>query len=394
MMYNGCSRRRLMMDFGCLAAAAWSRRAASHEAPNGEYPYITLARRDYPADSIQTAASLKGIEFGTAVNITSLRLDPQYGPAIARDCGIVVAENEMKMEYVEPSEGHLTFVGADETYAFARQNGMRLRGTTLVWHRGMPDWFLPLITREHAEEGMRHWIGIIAARYRGQIDSWDVVNEITDPSNESAEGLRQTPWLTALGTRYIDIAFHALADVDAKAAGTWNEEDLELDADWMDLRRATVLRTLEGLLKRNVPIKRFGLQSHLNSNIPFNPSKFRTFLSDIASMGLSIEITEFDVDDRAFPADIVQRDRGVADLTRRYLDTVLDEPAVLNILTWDFIDRNTWYNTSARRRRDGLAQRSLPIGADYTRKPMYDAIRQSFSSAPDHSAARQALRSR
>jgi len=142
-----------------------------------------------------------------------------------------------------------------------------------------------------------------------------------------------------------------------------------------------------------VPIRRFGLQSHLNSLIPLDARRLRRFLAEIAAMGLAIEITELDVDDRAFPADIEARDKAVADYARRFLDVVLDEPAVLNVLTWDIIDRNTWLNTSSeRRRRDELPQRSLPLGDGYVRKPLWAALRQAFLDAPDHAAARRRLR--
>ena len=348
------------------------------------------AARAWATDSLQAAGEMRGIRVGSAVNITSLRRDPAYGLTIARECGIVVAENEMKMEYVEKQPGALTFEGGDETLQFAQANGLGLRGTVLVWYRGMPDWASGEVVRGRAETFMRRWIGIIAGRYAGRVESWDVVNEITDP--RSADGLARTPWWQALGPRYIDLAFEAAASADPVAARLWNEDDLEMDAPWMDQRRTAVLHTLEALLRRGVPIQRLGIQSHLNSKIPFDAGKLRKFLADVAGMGLAIEITELDVDDRAFPADPVARDRGVADLTRRYLDTVLDEKAVLNVLTWDIIDRNTWLNSGPRRRPDGERQRSLPIGADYARKPMHAAIRQALIDAPDHAAARHTQR--
>ena len=239
---------------------------------------------------------------------------------------------------------------------------------------------------------MRRWIETIAGRYRGHIESWDVVNEIVDPGAGRSDGLRPTPWLRALGPDYIELAFRILDEVDPSAAGLWNEEDIDLGADWIEQRRTVVLRTLERLRGRGVPIRRFGLQSHLNSLIPLDALRLRRFLAEIAGMGLAIEITELDVDDRAFPADPVRRDAGVADLVRRYMDVVLDEPAVLNVLTWDIIDANTWLNGSLRRRPDGLPQRSLPLGDGYVRKPFWTALRRAFLDAPDHAAARRRLR--
>jgi len=139
----------------------------------------------------------------------------------------------------------------------------------------------------------------------------------------------------------------------------------------MEARRALVLRTLEGLKRRGVPIRRLGLQGHLYSTFPLDQGKLRAFLREVAGLGLAIEITELDVDDRAFPADPQKRDQGVADLGRRFLDTVLDEPAVLNVVTWNVTDRGTWLNASPiRRRPDGLPQRALPLDAQYRRKPL------------------------
>lgn len=299
----------------------------------------------------------------------------------------------MKMEYVEPTRGKVSFAGGDEIRDFARRHRMRLRGTTLVWHLGMPPWADTHINSRQAEAFMTRWITLIVGRYKGQIESWDVVNEIIEPKAGRADGLRPTPWLKALGPRYIDLAFHVLREVDPSAAGLWNEDDIDLGADWMERRRTVVLRTLGELLARGVPIRRFGLQSHLNSLIALDPARLRRFLAEIAGMGLAIEITELDVDDRAFPADIRARDKGVADCARRFLDVVLDEPAVLNVLSWDIVDSNTWLNTNTERRRpDRLPQRSLPLDAAYARKPLWAAIRQAFLDAPNHAVKRERLR--
>jgi endo-1,4-beta-xylanase len=356
---------------------------------------LAAPRPSFASDSLNAAAQAKGLAFGSAVNITTLRNDPRYAQALARECGILVAENEMKMEYVEPVEGAPTFAGGDEITSFARDNGMRLRGHTLVWYRGMPPWAMAAITPRNAEALMRRWVGLIAGRYKGRIEAWDVVNEIVDPRSGRPDSLRVTPWLRALGPQYIDLAFNALREADPQAAGTWNEDDVELGADWMEARRTAVLRTLEQLLKRNVPIRRLGLQCHLNALIPIDAGKLRRFLADVAGMGLAIEITELDVDDRAFPPDQRARDIAVADFARRFLDVVFDERSVLNCLTWDITDRNTWLSTSPdRRRRDGLPQRSLPLDEAYARKPLWLAIRQAFLDAPDHTAWRTSLRAR
>ena len=72
---------------------------------------------------------------------------------------------------------------------------------------------------------------------------------------------------------------------------------------------------------------------------------------------------------------------------------VLDEAAVLNVLTWDITNRNTWLNANPERRRpDGLLQRALPLDEHLARTPLWSAMRRAFADAPDHRQARDALR--
>ncbi|KQP58996.1 endo-1,4-beta-xylanase [Methylobacterium sp. Leaf112] len=370
--------RRDLLRVGALALAAG--------------PVSAAARGAWSADGLNAAAARKGIAYGSAVNITPLRQNPAYGRALARECGVLVPENAMKLAYAWRAPGPIDFSFADETVAFAQGNGQCLRGHTLVWHEGIPAWAQERIARD-AEGFLREWIGAMAGRYRCRIEAWDVVNEICGPDSGRADGLRASPWLAALGSGYVDRAFTILHEADPGAAGVWNENDLELDADWIAPRRAMVLRTLEGMVRRGVPIRRLGLQGHLYARHPLDQDKLRRFLRDVAGLGLAIEVTEFDVNDRDFPADLPARDRAVSDLARRFLDVVLDEPATLNVLTWDITNANTWLNTNPQRRRaDGLTQRALPLDEAFARTPLWWAMHRAFSDAPDHKAARDKLR--
>ncbi|NEU14966.1 endo-1,4-beta-xylanase [Methylobacterium sp. BTF04] len=354
---------------------------------------LTAAGGSWSPDSLNAAAARKGIAYGSAVNFTPLTQDPAYGRALARECGILVPENAMKLAYAWRTPDTITFDYADATVAFARANGQRMRGHTLVWHESIPDWAVSRIDGREGEAFLRRWITAMAGRFAGRIEAWDVVNEICGPQDGRPDGLRKTPWLAALGPRYVDTAFHILHQVDPQAAPVWNENDLELDADWIDARRTMVLKTLTDMRKHNVPIRRLGIQGHLYAKFPLNQDKLRRFLKEVADLGLAIEITEMDVNDKVFPAALPARDAAVSDLARRFLDVVLDEPAVLNVLTWDITNRNTWLNTNPERKRaDGLIQRALPLDEAYARTPLWKAMHTAFSDAPDHSLARAKLR--
>ena len=381
------TRRSLLAGAaGLLAAPA---RAATD-------PFGPMGRPSWAANSLQAAAARTGLTYGTEVPGFRFARDPAYRQAVAREAGMLVCGTEMKMEVVRPEPGRTDFAQGDALVRFARGNGQRLRGHTLVWHEALPPWVRPLLARataSQAEDFLRRWIETVAGRYRGRIASWDVVNEVLSQDGGGPEGLRESPWLTALGPGYVDLAFRILHEVDPKAAGCWNEDAVEQGVPWMEARRTRVLKRLEGMLARGVPIRRFGLQSHITSTVPIDQGQLRRFLGEIGKMGLGIEITEFDVDDRAFPADVATRDRKVADFARSYLEVVAAEPAVLNVMSWDLYDPDTWLNDHPYRKRpDGLPQRALPLDAQFKRKPLWHAMKAVFAQAPDHVAARGRLR--
>lgn len=384
------SRRALLAGAACAGLAT-----AAGAAPSGFGP---LGKPSWSGDSLQAAAAAKGLTYGCEVPFHRFDSTPAYRQAVARECGILVCGTEMKMEEVLPAPGRTDFARGDAILRFARANGQRMRGHTLVWHAALPPWVAPLLGRAspvQAEDFMRRWIETVAGHYRGQIVAWDVVNEIlgNEADPDRGGGLRESPWLAAMGPGYVDRAFRILHETDPGAAGTWNEDAVEQGAPWMEAKRTKVLRQLEAMRSRGVPIRRFGLQSHLTSTVPIDQGQLRRFLHEVGQMGLGIAVTELDIDDRAFPSDVATRDRRVADFARRYLDVVLAEPALLDVLTWDIYDPDTWLNDHPNRKRpDGLPQRALPLDAQFRRKPLWHAMLASFQAAPDHTAAREKLR--
>jgi len=384
------SRRALLAGAACTGLAT-----AARGAPSGFGP---LGKPSWSANGLQAAASAKGLLYGCEVPFHRFDSTPAYRQAVARECGILVCGTEMKMEEVLPAPGRTDFTRGDAILRFARSNGQRMRGHTLVWHAALPPWVAPLLGRAspvQAEDFMRRWIETVAGHYRGQIVAWDVVNEIlgNEADPDRGGGLRESPWLAAMGPGYVDRAFRILHETDPAAAGTWNEDAVEQGAPWMEAKRTKVLRQLEAMRSRGVPIRRFGLQSHLTSTVPIDQGQLRRFLHEIGQMGLGIAVTELDIDDRAFPSDVATRDRMVADFARRYLDVVLAEPALLDVLTWDIYDPDTWLNDHPYRKRpDGLPQRALPLDAQFRRKPLWHAMQDCFRAAPDHTAAREKLR--
>src|SRR5262245_46214768 len=59
---------------------------------------------------------------------------------VAREFDSLTPENEMKWDALEPRPGAFAFEAADRLVNFAGENGIRMRGHTLVWHQQHPCW--------------------------------------------------------------------------------------------------------------------------------------------------------------------------------------------------------------------------------------------------------------
>ena len=335
---------------------------------------------------LRKLAAAKGLIYGTAISAASVKADPEFADLVLRHAGLVVAENDMKWDHLNwwrPEDDN--YGAADTVAAFALDNGLVLRGHNLLWYRSTPHWFFDLRDKRAMERAVVAHIHSVTARYRGQIHSWDVVNELIEPGHRRPDGLRTAVFLEKMGPDYIDLAHHTARGADPRAVLVVNEYGLELDAPDHEARRVTLLNLLERMLRSGTPVDAVGIQAHLPGvgGPPLSASRLRRFLAEIAGLGLAIQITELDVIDTDAPADETIRDRLAADMYSRFLDVALDEPAVEMVVTWGLSDRYSWL---AKSRRDRLPARPLPFDADLKPKPAFDAMARAFAHAPQRQA--------
>lgn len=323
----------------------------------------------------------KGLLYGAAVSHRSLSSDLPFANRVATECAILVPESELKWKALRPSPDRFSFAASDWLVNFARSQGLLMRGHTLVWHEALPKWFATKVDSRNAEQMLQQHIATVVGRYAGKIHSWDVVNEAVHPDDGRTDGLRQWPWLQFLGPDYIETAFRAAHEADPQAMLAYNDHHLEYDTKDQEARRTAVLKLLERLKSRGTPIHALGIQAHLRGDADrFNAKKLRTFMRDVASLGLKIMITEMDVTDQKLPKNIDTRDRIVAGSYEDYLNVALEEPAVIAVLTWGLSDRYTWLE-SQKPRKDRAPVRPLPLDAKLKRKLAWNAIARAADSA-------------
>lgn len=295
------------------------------------------------------------------------------------------------------------FVQTNPFIDFAEQNQLLFRAHPLLWNEFNSDWLVNKFkdsstTNTEIDQIFTNHVSTLVSQYAGRVSSWDVVNEVINVDDGRPDKLKDTTisgvrgekfptWLNYLGPDYIERAFRLAHQADPQATLVLNENGLAysstLNNSFWEQRRVAVLELLDSLVAKDTPIHALGIQSHLlgHRNDEFDGKKFRKFLSDVASMGLKIIISELDVIDQELPQDIQTRDRIVAEAYYEYLSVVLDEPAVTTVVNWGLNDRHTWLADFAPR-NDGADVRPLLLDRQYTRKPAWKAVARAFKEAP------------
>ena len=289
----------------------------------------TLALRKLAAD--------KGLFYGTTISARQIAGDPRFIDLVLQQTGMVVAENEMKWQVMNHgARGDDDYGPADTIAAFALENDLALRGHNLLWYHRTPSWFFDLDSREEIESALVERIRLLAGRYRGRCTAGTSSTNRSSPRT-AGRTVCAPGFSSRCSGRTIRSRLRTAREADPAARLVVNEYDVELDTPEQEVRRTALLNLLERMRRSGTPVDAVGVQAHLScaGGPPFSAARLRRFLAELAGLGLAIQITELDVTDEKAPADETVRDRLVADAYSRFLEPVLDEPAVKVVVTWE-----------------------------------------------------------
>lgn len=358
----------------------------------------TLALPFAQRGSLDSLARASGRRFGSAVAWGLPGADrgsfanPAYARLLEQECSMLVPENELKWQATRPSPTEFDFRHMDAIVAYARRKNFALRGHTLFW---TPEKWYPAWLRHYdfgsqparsAERLLTTHVRTVCRRYGTAISQYDVVNEAIQPETGL---IRDTPVTRALGGEaMLDVMFHAARAEAPHALLVYN--------DYMSWERGTedethiqgVLKLLAGFRKRGTPVQALGVQSHIRllkdwpvaTIVRESVGPWRRFIDEVTAIGYQLVITEFDVNDKKAPDDLVVRDRMVADYARAYLDVMLSYPQLGALLAWGLSDRYSWL-TDFDPRRDHSIKRGTPYDAQFKAKPLREAIAASLRAA-------------
>ena len=321
------------------------------------------AQEEPAAPAVQTdipsLAEAYADHFPIGAAITPEQTEGPMAELLKKHVNMLVAENVMKPYILQPTEGQFRFEQADKIVEFAKANGMELRFHTLVWHQQTPAWFFydkegkrmvdetdPAKREENKKlllERLENHIRVIVNRYKDDIKSWDVVNEVVEPNDP--DGLRNSEWYQIAGIDYIVTAFRA-----AREAGG---PDIKLyinDYSTDDpAKRDRLYELVKELLDRGVPIDGVGHQTHISVEWPSVSSVIES-MRKFAELGLDNIVTEMDMsvyawnDRRDYGDDIPEAVmQKQADRYREFFQAFRDNKDILSaVVFWGIADSHTW----------------------------------------------------
>lgn len=287
---------------------------------------LVSAPADAAASTLGAAAQQSGRYFGTAIAAGRLG-DSQYTTIANREFDMITAENEMKIDATEPNRGQFNFSAGDRVYNWAVQNGKRVRGHTLAWHAQQPGWMQSLSGSTLRQAMINHINGVMG-HYRGKIYAWDVVNEAFADGNS---GGRRDSNLQRTGNDWIEVAFRTARAADPAAKLCYNDYNID---NWSWAKTQGVYNMVRDFKQRGVPIDCVGLQSHFNSNSPYN-SNYRTTIQSFAALGVDVQITELDIQG------------GSATTYANVVNDCLAVPRCNGITVWGVRDTDSWLGAGA-----------------------------------------------
>uniref|UniRef100_A0A804UKE6 GH10 domain-containing protein n=1 Tax=Zea mays TaxID=4577 RepID=A0A804UKE6_MAIZE len=236
---------------------------------------------------------------GAAVSLDAVRTNFPLGAAVSRYIltnsayqtwfasrfAVATFENEMKWYSTEPAPGQEDYTVPDAMMAFAKSNGIAVRGHNVFWDQPsqQPRWVQSLPYPQLLAAASRR-IRSVVSRYAGQVIGWDVVNE--NLHFNFYEG--RFGWDAST-------AFYAAARLlDAGSAlmfmNEFNTVEQPGDMAALPARYLQRLQQIIAAYPENGAGMAIGLEGHFttNPNIPY----MRAALDTLAQAGIPVWLTE------------------------------------------------------------------------------------------------------
>ncbi|MEO0527786.1 MAG: endo-1,4-beta-xylanase, partial [Bacteroidota bacterium] len=243
------------------------------------------------ADDVALKTSANDFFVGIAVNPSRIK-DIDYKAVYKREFNSITAENAMKMKSMFQGiddEGNpiYNWTESDLIVDFAEANNMNLHGHALIWHESVPDFLTNFSgTDQEFELIIEKYIMAVVSRYKGKVDSWDVVNEAID---DGTSELRKSIFFERMGVDYVKKCFRYAKNADNDVKLFYNDYGLVYDKN----KQQGAFTIIDDLIANEL-IDGVGYQMHIDFNFP-SKSAIRSAADRIVERKLLVHFSELDV---------------------------------------------------------------------------------------------------
>jgi len=318
-----------------------------------------------------------------------------------KDFNSITMENEMKPDATLLQSGSTNDdikvqlnSAARNILNFCRDNNIRVRGHTLVWHAQTPQWFFKdnfqnggnwvtkAVMKQRLESYIKNMFALIEKDYPNVLYAYDVVNEAVSDSDTRTKnngGAREpgyndgkSPWVQVYGDNsFIEDAFtYARKYAPSYIKLFYNDYN-----EFWDHKRDCILNTIVKPLLAKGVLDGVGMQSHMGAN-PNNNSfgsanAYITAMNMYSATGAEVQMTEIDVSTEKGQWTLVNQ-------AQRY-KAIFNNAITINkgttggkvtaMCVWGPNDANSWVGSS-----DGVSNAPLLYDKDNKKKPAYDTL--------------------
>lgn len=272
---------------------------------------------------------------------------------VADHFNMLVPENELKFDAVEPQQGVFSYGNAERMVSFAERHSMYMRGHTLAWHQQVAQWVSSDgkkndkgWTKDQLMSILRNHIENVVGHFRGRIAEWDVVNECLDDDQSivrnDPDGYKLRPqsiWNSVCGEAYIDSAFVWAHRADPDARLVLNDYGNE---EMGKAKTQAFYNLVRRLVESGVPIHGVGLQCHLDAGA-VDAAAIESNIARYADLGLAVTLTELDLGIGSRSEDDLQQQ---ARDYHHLIGVASRQPHCRSVLVWGLTDDMSWRSSN------------------------------------------------
>ena len=323
-----------------------------------------------------TLRSAASFPVGAAMNPDLIKNNTYYSKIAGTQYSSLTPENVMKFDWIEPQQNQFIYGDGDYLVAFAVQNHMRVHAHNLIWYTALPAWVANFQGDSLAWENIfKTHIQSVAGHFKGEVASWDVVNEaIRDDDgtlrNQDVRSGDGSIWRQHLGPDYIARAFQYAHEADSNALLFYNDYGQEYGGIKLD----SIIALVTGLKTRGVPISGIGMQMHIDINT--DTARITAALQKLAATGLKIHISELDISvnpgnnqSLVYTDALKQTQAAKYQFVANTYRASVPSAQQYGITTWEFSDAASWIPIYYNR-----PDWPLPFDSSYNKKPAFESL--------------------